>query len=111
MLIPRKKRSLSDIAEIDQETIEQIAAQVPGGLTIDQIKADSDIADSISKKHASGSDNQDLSNLVEKVTGKGLSSNDYTTTDKDKLTATPIIIISETEPQNPQINNIWIDIS
>lgn len=49
-----------------------------GGLTIDQIKADTSIADAITKKHTSGSDNQDLSNLVVKVTGKGLSTNDYT---------------------------------
>ena len=35
--------------------------------------------------HAPGSDNQDLSGLVEKVTGKGLSTEDYTTEEKSKL--------------------------
>jgi len=39
----------------------------------------------IAKIHASGSDNQDLSGLVVKVTGKELSSNDYTTLEKTKL--------------------------
>jgi hypothetical protein len=42
-----------------------------GGLTIEQIKADADIADSLSKKHAI----QDLSTLQPKVTGKGLTKN------------------------------------
>lgn len=61
--------------------------------------------------HAAGSDNQDLSGLQPKETGKGLSTNDYTTVDKDKLTAVPVIKVSATEPQNPQVNDIWIDIS
>ena len=39
----------------------------------------------IAKIHASGSDNQDLSGLQPKQTGKGLSTNDYTTTEKNKL--------------------------
>lgn len=56
-----------------------------GGLTIEQIKSDIDIADSLSKKHASGSDNQDLSHLVIKETGKGLSTNDYTDAEESKL--------------------------
>lgn len=60
---------LSKVAIIDQETIDDIAARVPaGGLTIDQIKADTSIADAITKKHAI----QDLSTLVVKVTGSAL---------------------------------------
>jgi hypothetical protein len=48
--------------ELTSQQIASIAAQIPPiGLTINQIKADTDIADSLSKKHASGSDNQDLS--------------------------------------------------
>ena len=39
---------------------------------ITDVKADSDVSDAISKKHASGSDNQDLSGLVEKVAGSSL---------------------------------------
>jgi hypothetical protein len=35
--------------------------------------------------HAAGSDNQDLSSFVIKETGKGLSTNDYTTEEKNKL--------------------------
>jgi hypothetical protein len=55
-----------------------IANPPAGGLSIDQIKADTDIASAISEKHVSGSDNQNLSGLVEKVTGKALSANDLT---------------------------------
>jgi hypothetical protein len=48
------------------------------GLTIETVKADTDIASAISLKHSNstdhavGSDNQDLSNLVVKVTGSSL---------------------------------------
>jgi len=38
------------------------------GLTLEEVKADADIADAISKKHTSGSDNQDLSGLQPKYT-------------------------------------------
>jgi hypothetical protein len=83
----RDKQNLSDIAIIDAAAIAQLTEglNIPGavsdyltanppagGLTIDQIKADTSIADAITKKHASGSDNQDLSNLVVKVTGSSL---------------------------------------
>jgi hypothetical protein len=54
------KRPLSEIAIIDEEIIANIAGQVPGGLTINQIKSDSEISDAIEKKHASHSDDQDL---------------------------------------------------
>jgi hypothetical protein len=58
---------------VEPVVINYLGANPPvGGLTIDQIKADSNIADSLNKKHASGSDNQDLSNLVVKVTGSSL---------------------------------------
>jgi hypothetical protein len=56
-----------------------------GGLTIEEIKSDYDIADALIKKHASGSDNQDLSGLQPKEIGKGLSANDYTDIEKEKL--------------------------
>jgi hypothetical protein len=39
----------------------------------------------IAKIHAAGSDDQDLSGKVDKVTGKGLSTNDYTTAEQTKL--------------------------
>jgi hypothetical protein len=86
-------KPLSKIAVIDSAAIEEITSglNIPGavsdylvahppsgGLTIDQIKADTSIADAITKKHsnsndhAPGSDNQDLSNLVVKVTNKSL---------------------------------------
>jgi len=82
---------LSTIAVIDSAAIEQMTAglDIPGavsdyltvnpptgGLTIDQIKADTEIADAITKKHsnsndhAPGSDNQSLSGL-EVTTAKG----------------------------------------
>ena len=82
----RDKLPLSQIAIVDQQTIDDIVAAVvpqipPGGLSIQQIKADIDIADALSKKHASGSDNQDLSGLQPKETGKGL----YPDADASKL--------------------------
>jgi len=43
----------------------------------------------ISKIHSSGSDNQDLSGLQPKETGKGLSTNDLTTTLKANYTGSP----------------------
>lgn len=53
-------------------------ASTGGGITLDQVKADSSIASAISLKHVSGSDNQDLSGLEPKQTGKSLSTNDLT---------------------------------
>lgn len=105
--------------EIIQAIVEAHIATLPttGGITIDDVKADTDIASVLSLKHANTtdhaprSDDQDLSNLVVKETGKGLSTNDYLTEDKNKLTAVPIITVSATEPQNPTTNQIWIDIS
>lgn len=82
----RTLKPLNKVAIIDSETIAAIAALVPGGgITLSQVKADTDIASAISLKHASGSDNQDLSGKVDKVTGKGLSTEDYTTAEKSKL--------------------------
>jgi hypothetical protein len=89
----RVKPKLSDLAEIDSTAADQLTSAIDidaavqnylnehpptGGLTIEQIKSDTDIADSLSKKHVSGSDNQDLSGLQSKETGKGLSTNDLT---------------------------------
>lgn len=130
----REKPKLKDIAIIDEETINEIATKVsvaPNGpsspsLTIDQVKADSQIASAISLKHSNSndhaphsddqslsgyvqtddsrlsdartplahthdndhaphSDDQDLSGKVDKITGKGLSTEDYTTAEKTKL--------------------------
>jgi hypothetical protein len=75
------KPKLKDIADFDQvsidklaanlpaitlttEQLSEIASHIPGGLTITQIKADTDLADAISKKHASHSDDQSLSDYV-----------------------------------------------
>jgi hypothetical protein len=80
---------LSQLAVIDAAAIDQITAglDIPGavsdylvenppsgGLTIEQIKADTAFADAISLKHAL----QDLSTLQPKEAGKGLSANDLT---------------------------------
>lgn len=46
-------------------------------------------------------------NFVAKETGKSLVHD----TDIAKLSSTPIIIVSETEPTNPVTGQIWIDIS
>lgn len=68
--------------ELTSQQLASIAAQIPpSGLTISQIKADTDIADSISKKHsnstdhAQGSDNQDLTALQNHVSSSHAPSN------------------------------------
>jgi hypothetical protein len=85
---PSPTGSLSTINTINTVSYEELL-NVPestgGGITLNQVKADPDIASAISLKHASGSDNQDLSGLQPKETGKGLSANDYTTLEKEKL--------------------------
>jgi hypothetical protein len=127
----RDKKPLKDIAIIDQESIDLIVSSLPPTevtLTpeqiasiaskidisgkVDKVTGKSLVADTeIGKIHSLRSDDQDISNFVVKETGKGLSTNDYTAGDKDKLTAVPIIKVSATAPQNPQVNDIWIDIS
>ena len=108
----RDPRPLAEIAIIDQDTIDWIAAQVPpGGLTISQIKADTDIADSLTKKHASGSDNQDLSGLEPKQTGKSLSTNDYITADKNKLAGIEAGANNYSHPANHAPSVITQDVS
>lgn len=64
-----------------------------GGLTIEQIKADTDIADLLSKKHASGSDNQDLSGKMDITAFTGFAK----------------ITVGSIPPTNPGLNDIWID--
>jgi len=56
--------------------------------------------------HTSGSDNQDLSGLQPKETGKGLSSNDYTTIEKDKLSG----LSNYTHPTNHSPSIITQDV-
>jgi hypothetical protein len=75
-----------------------------GGITIEEVKADPSIASVISNNHASGSDNQDLSGLVEKVTGHSLVAD----TEITKLSGLNKITFSETPPSNPQPDEVWI---
>lgn len=78
---------------------------------VDKVVGKSLVSDvDIAKIHPPGTDIQDLSNLVVKEIGKGLSTNDYSNDEKNKLSTLPIITVSATEPQNPTINQIWIDI-
>lgn len=105
------KKPLNEIAIIDQETIDAIAAQVPpGGLTIDQIKADTAIADAISKKHSNSNDhalnadNQDLTGLEPKQTGKSLSTNDLTTALKTNYDAAYSHSQATHAPAGAQVN-------
>jgi hypothetical protein len=64
-----------------------------GGLTIEQIKADTDIADSLTKKHASMSDNQDLSGKMDVTAFSGLAK----------------ITVGLIPPSNPSIGDLFID--
>jgi hypothetical protein len=63
------------------------------GLTIEQIKADTDIADSLTKKHASMSDNQDLSGKMDVTAFSGLAK----------------ITVGITAPSTPSAGDLWID--
>ena len=49
----------------------------------------------------------DPDNFVQKETGKSLVDD----SDIIKLSGTPIITVSATEPQDPVVGQIWIDIS
>jgi hypothetical protein len=100
----RDPRPINEVILIDESFIQAVSQGVdpeliegavidylnnnPGtgeGLTIEQIKEDSQIASAIANTHVVMSDNQDLSGLQPKETGKGLSTNDYTTVEKEKL--------------------------
>ena len=84
---------VTKIPAITPEQITSITNEVKNNITIPDVTGKIDkrigyslVADTeISKIHSLGADNQDLSNLVIKVTGKGLSTEDYTTTEKTKL--------------------------
>ena len=49
-----------------------------------------------------------LGSKVDKVEGKTLSTNDYTTEEKNKLAN---IVVSATEPTSPTTGMLWFDIS
>jgi hypothetical protein len=74
---------------ITPEQLATIAAQVPPtdiSGKVDKVTNKSLVLDTeIVKIHNAGSDNQDLSGLQPKETGKGLSTNDYTAEEKNKL--------------------------
>jgi hypothetical protein len=52
-----------------------------------------------------------LDGKVDKVDGKALSDENYTTIEKAKLAADPIITVSDTEPVSPNVGDLWIDTS
>jgi hypothetical protein len=92
------KKPLADIAIIDQSTINAIVAAIPPGsgtythplshpatMITEDTNHNFITATEKGNIHASGSDNQDLSGKVDKVSGKGLSANDYTDEEKNKL--------------------------
>lgn len=72
----RDKRPLSDIAIIDDVAIQKIIDEMPpaGELTPEQLDYIVSQVPSV-----------DISGKVDKVSGKGLSSNDYTDEDKQKV--------------------------
>ena len=48
---------------------------------------------------------------VDKVTGMGLSTNDFTDALETKLNSLHVVTVSATEPSAPSVGDIWIDIS
>lgn len=101
--IPPKKR-LSEIATIDEATISAIAKLVPSGYIHPSTHPASMIVESSDRNfvtqlqknafHASGSDDQDLSGLVVKETGKSLVD--------DNL----ILLIHEAGSDNQDLSNL-----
>jgi hypothetical protein len=65
----------------------------------------------ITKIHSLGSDNQDLSGLQPKESGKGLSANDYSTAEKTKLTGIETGANNYTHPANHSPSIITQDVS
>jgi len=81
-----------------------------GSLTLNDVKTDTDIASAISLKHsnsndhAPNSDNQDLSGLQPKETGKGLSTNDLTSALKTSYDSAVTHSGTTHAPSNAQAN-------
>lgn len=98
-----------DAVTLTSEQLAAIAAQIiiPAGITLSTVKSDTDIADAISKKHSI----QDLSGLQSKETGKGLSTNDYTTAEQTKLSGIAINANNYTHPSNHSPSVITQDAS
>lgn len=48
---------------------------------------------------------------VDKETGKGLSTNDFTDVLETKLNGLHVVTVSATEPSTPSVGDIWVDIS
>ena len=118
----RDPRPLSEIAIINQETIDLIASQIPSGgythpsthpATIITEDTEHNFISTIEKGkiHTSGSDNQDLSGLEPKQTGKHLSTNDYITADKNKLAGIEAGANNYSHPANHAPSVITQDVS
>lgn len=82
-------------------------SQIPdgiGGITLNDVKADPDIASALSLKHsnstdhAAGSDNQDLSAFESHITTPHL-----------QFTGLAKITVSTTQPTDPDTGDLWID--
>jgi hypothetical protein len=103
------KRLASPPVTLTSEQLAEIAAQIPPvdiSGKVDKVTAHSLVADTeISKIHTSGSDNQDLSDLVVKVTGKGLSTNDLTDALKSDYDISVTHAGSSHAPANAQKNS------
>lgn len=108
-------RPLNEIAIIDEATIQSIAALIPPPDLSNYVQKEFDkslVANSaISNIHASGSDNQDLSGLQPKETGKGLSTNDYTDAEEEKLAGIEAGANNYSHPSNHSPSIITQDVN
>lgn len=135
-----EKDKLANVGELTPEQlaaiVEDVLAEIDLSVKVDKVTGSSLVPDTeISKIHASGSDNQDLSNLQPKESGKGLSTNDYTEAEETKLsgiesgatvganwntniTNKPSILdfsglakitVGTSQPSNPSVGDLWID--
>jgi hypothetical protein len=97
---------LSEIAEeLTPEQLADITEQVIEAIDlsskVDKVTGSSLVSDTeIAKIHAPGSDDQDLSGLQPKETGKGLSANDYTDAEEEKLAGIEAGANNYTHPAN-----------
>lgn len=97
------KRPLIDIGIIDERTKQELLNIIPP-IDPEQIN---DIVEEVTQSI-------NLDSKVDKEIGKGLSTNDYTTTEKEKLTGLNFsgltkITVGASEPSNPSVGDLWIN--
>lgn len=85
-----------------------IASSVPSGaIFTDTVYTHPNDANT---RHVTDTEKATWNNKVDKESGKGLSTNDFTNAYKTKLEGLKKIVTSSTEPSSPETNDIWYQI-